>query len=193
MNRVLEPGRRRNALNAFTVREDSLYGLRPEADIWVDVDELDDLISQGDSLFENDVEAAIPYYRQAMKLYKGEFLQELPYAEWCSEERERLLALILRTADRLARTLIAKKNWQEAIDVCHFILSHDDCWEQAYRLMMIAHAQLSNRAMALRIFRRCEERLQTELGVRPSASTIALHRAIQEESPHFLPDENDLA
>ena len=193
MTRVLEPDRKRNALNAFTIREDTLYGLRPEADIRLDVDVIDGLISQGDKSFEYDVEAAIPYYQQAVAFYKGEYLQELPYAEWCSEERERLLALILRTADRLARTLIAKKNWEEAIEVCHFILGRDNCWEQAYRLMMIAHNQLSNRAKALRIYQRCEERLHKELGVQPSASTIALHRAIQEESLHFHQDENDLA
>ena len=59
------------------------------------------LITQGNRLFDTDVAAALPHYRRALALYQGEYLQELPYAEWCTEERERIHALTLRTADRL--------------------------------------------------------------------------------------------
>jgi DNA-binding SARP family transcriptional activator len=182
LNRVLEPARDRNTPAAFLLRDDTLYGLRPEADIWSDVEEVDRLITQGDKLFETDVEAALPHYRRALALYQGHYLQELPYAEWCTEERERLLSLTLRTADRLARTLVAKGSWEEAIEVCQTILSHDDCWEQAYRLMMTAYDRLGNRVQALRTYQRCQERLQNELGVRPSPATVELHLTIQKDS-----------
>jgi DNA-binding SARP family transcriptional activator len=182
LNRVLEPARDRNTPAAFLLRDDTLYGLRPEADIWSDVEEVDRLITRGDALFETDVEAALPHYRRALALYQGQYLQEVPYAEWCTEERERLHALTLRTADRLARTLVAKGSWEEAIEVCQIILSHDDCWEQAYRLMMTAYDRLGNRVQALRTYQRCQERLHSELGVRPSPATVELHLTIQKGS-----------
>jgi len=189
LNRVLDPARDRNTPAAFLIRDDTLYGLRPETDIWLDIDEVDRFVTLGDGLFEADVEAALPYYRQALALYQGEYLQELPYAEWCTEERERLQALILRTAERLARTLVAKGNWEEAIEVCQTILSLDDCWEQAYRLMMTAFDRLGNRVQALRTYQRCQERLQSELGVRPSPATVELHLAIQKEASQDQKDQ----
>jgi len=192
LNRVLEPDRDRNAPVAFFVREDTLYGLRTEADLWLDVDEFNDLVDQGDGHFDSDVEAALPYYRQALAIYKGEYLQELPYAEWCLEERERLHALTLRTADRLARTLVAQKNWEETLEICQFILNHDDCWEQAYRLMMIAYDKLGNRVQALRTFRLCRTRLQEELDVLPSPETVALYQAIQQDETFRQQDPNNL-
>jgi DNA-binding SARP family transcriptional activator len=181
LNRVLEPERDRNAPAAFFVREDTLYGLRREADLWFDVVEFNTLVTNGDRHFDIDVEAALPYYRQALALYQGQYLQELPYSEWCIEERERLHSLTLRTAERLARTLVAKKSWEEAIEICQLILNHDNCWEQAYRLMMVAYDSLGNRAQALRTFQKCGERLWDELEVRPSSDTVALYWVIQKD------------
>ena len=57
------------------------------------------------------------------------------------------------------------------------ILARDDCWEQAYRLMMMAYAQLGNRAQALRTYQRCVERLRQELDVEPSTATVRLYES----------------
>jgi two-component SAPR family response regulator len=176
--RVLEPHRPAYAPSSYLLRDGTLYGLRPEADLFLDVDEFSALIGRGDALFELDVEAALPAYRQALALYGGEYLRELPYAEWCSEERERLHTLYLRTADRVARVLAAQNGWEETIKLCQTILAYDDCWEQAYRLLMVAYQALGNRTQALRVYQRCQERLQTELGVRPSAATEQLYASM---------------
>jgi DNA-binding SARP family transcriptional activator len=183
LRRVLEPERARNAPSAFLIRDGSLYGLRPGADLWIDVDQFDALVAKGDRQFDQNVVEAMPHYRAALALYKGEFLQENPYEEWCSVERERLHTSYLKTADRLARTLAAQNAWEETIEVCQAILSHDDCWEQAYRLMMEAYAHLGNRAQALRTYHRCAERLQKELGVEPVGSTSRLYESILSTTP----------
>lgn len=181
--RVLEPERRRNAPSAFVMRDDSRYGLRPEADIWLDTAEFDRLLAQGEPLIANEEgrEAGIDHYRQALALYQGDYLQEYPYAEWASEERERLLTQYLRAAERLATTLVDEQAWDEAIGVCQAILARDDCWEQAYRLLMLAYAGQGNRPQALRTFQRCTERLQAELGVGPMPATIRIYEQIMEQ------------
>jgi hypothetical protein len=79
-----------------------LYGLRPEADIWLDANAFVCLLEQGNELFEREPEAALRYFRQAPALYLGKYLLEYPYEEWSSEERERLITCYLRTAQRLA-------------------------------------------------------------------------------------------
>jgi DNA-binding SARP family transcriptional activator len=175
---VLEPERKRNAPSAYVVRDGSRYGLRPEADVWLDAAEFSQLVAEGDRLFDRDADGALAAYRQAVALYQGDYLQEYPYEAWCSEERERLLALFLRTAERLAQLLTEREAWEEAIDVCQAILARDDCWEQAYRLMMQAYDRTGNRAQAVRTYHRCVERLQTELGVEPAAATTQLYKTI---------------
>lgn len=176
--RVLEPDRKRGSPSAYVRRDGSLYGLRPGADLWLDAAHFEQLIAEGDRVFGHDPDTSLRHYRQALALYQGEYLQEWPYNDWCSEERERLLTLYLRTADRMARALADRKAWEETIAVCHAILSRDDCWEQAYRLMMIADARMGNRAQAMRTYRRCVERLREELEIEPSAATVRVYEFI---------------
>jgi LuxR family transcriptional regulator, maltose regulon positive regulatory protein len=179
LSRVLEPDRDRHAQSAYVMRDGSRYGLRPEADLWLDSAAFCEGIAGGDRLWQRDRQAALRAYRQALTLYQGDYLQEYPYAEWCSEERERLLTLYLRTSERVADALLAQGQWEEAIIVSQALLARDDCWEQAYRVQMTAYAELGNRAQAVRAFQRCEARLKQELGVEPMAETVALLEEIR--------------
>ena len=97
-----------------------------------------------------------------------------PYQEWCSEERERLLTSYLQTAEQAATALLTQEAWENAAEIARLILDRDDCWEQAYRILMTAYVKMGNRSQALRTFQRCQERLESELGVAPSSSTIQL-------------------
>jgi ATP/maltotriose-dependent transcriptional regulator MalT len=172
--RVLEPALPARAPSAYVLREGTLYGLRPGADLLLDVVQFEQAVGEGDRLARQKDEAFIERYQSSLALYGGDFLQDYPYDEWCSEERERLLGLWLHAADRLAGALAERRRWQETVDVCQAILQRDECWEQAYRLLMLAHARLGNRAQALRTYQRCVERLREELDVPPSAATVGL-------------------
>jgi ATP/maltotriose-dependent transcriptional regulator MalT/DNA-binding SARP family transcriptional activator len=177
--RVLEPALPPRAPSAYVLREGTLYGLRPGADLWLDAEQFERLAAEGDRLATNGDEAFIERYRAALALYGGDFLQDYLYDEWCSEERERRLGVWLHTADRLAAALAERGRWQEVIDMGQAILRRDECWEQAYRLLMLAHARLGNRAQALRTYQRCVERLRAELDVPPSAATVGLFEELR--------------
>jgi ATP/maltotriose-dependent transcriptional regulator MalT/DNA-binding SARP family transcriptional activator len=189
--KVLEPDRPEGHPSAYIARDGSRYGLRPGADLWLDVEELERLIAQGDRLLETDPEAALERYRQALSLYQGDYLEDCLYEDWCSEERERLLTLYLRTADRAAELLARREAWEEVLAVCQGILSRDPCWEQAYRWMMLAYAQTGRRAQAVRTFQRCIRHLREELEVEPSPATVQLYDAIRRspDSPQIRQEE----
>jgi LuxR family maltose regulon positive regulatory protein len=172
--RVLEPALPARAPSAYLLREGTLYGLRPGADLWLDAEQFERLAAEGDRLARQGDEAFIERYRASLALVGGDFLRDYPYDEWCSEERERLLGVWLHAADRLAAALAERERWPEVIDVSQAILQRDECWEAAYRLLMLAHARLGNRAQALRTYQRCVERLREELDVPPSAATVGL-------------------
>lgn len=178
LTKVLEPDRARNAPSAFVVRDGSRYGLRLEADIWLDVADYNLLVERGHELLATDPHAATALFQRALTLYQGEYLQEYPYEEWCSEERERLLTSYLQIAEQVAAALLAQEAWEDAAEIARLILARDDCWEQAYRILMTAYDRMGNRSQALRVYQRCRERLNSELGVPPSASTVQLFNSL---------------
>lgn len=172
LNKAIEPQRSADDAFAFIVREGSAYRLRPEADVWLDAIEFERACEAG--LRTSD----LGQLRAALRFYRGDYLPDALYEDWASEERERLLSLYLRAADKLAGLLIERSDFEEALDICQAILARDACWERAYRLIMTAHARQGNRPLALRAYQRCAAALHDELGVEPSAATTTLYRQI---------------
>lgn len=173
LNHALEPARG-DAEPAFIAREGSAYGLRADADVWIDADEFTRLIARGDQA-EGDI--TLEAYRRALALYHDDFLvAEARYEDWAIAERERLLALYLRAADRLASELLARGALDECLAWCEKILARDVCWEHAYRLMMQAYAARGERAQVRRVFEQCQRVLREELDVEPSAATVAVYQ-----------------
>lgn len=173
--KALEPGRASEAPSAFITREGATYALRPEADVWIDAAHYEAEAEAGLRLAEaGDDDGAIPRLQAALRLYTGDYLPEALYEDWASEARERLLALYLRAADRLAAALIRRGQHADGLAVCQSILGRDPCWERAYRLMMVAHARSGNRPQAYRVYQRCVAVLKAELDVAPSQTTVAL-------------------
>jgi ATP/maltotriose-dependent transcriptional regulator MalT/DNA-binding SARP family transcriptional activator len=179
LNKAIEPQRSADDVFAFVVREGSAYRLRPEADVWLDAIEFERACEAG--LRASD----LGQLRSALQLYRGDYLPDALYEDWASEERERLLSLYLRAADKLAGLLIERGEFEEALDICQAILARDACWERAYRLIMTAHARQGNRPLALRAYQHCVTALRDELGVEPSAATTSLYRQIaqSDEAP----------
>ncbi|WP_420645091.1 BTAD domain-containing putative transcriptional regulator [Candidatus Leptofilum sp.] len=176
---VLEPNRKRNAPSAFVVRDGSRYGLREESDVWLDTAVFEQQIDEGNQLYQQDVEQAVECYETAVALYKGNYLQAYPYESWTHEARERLSARYLHAADRLAQWQAEQQNWEAVISLCQAILQQDDCWEDAYRLLIQAHVALGNRVQAVRTYQRCESALQAGLGVPPAPATTQLYQTIR--------------
>lgn len=174
LNKAIEPNRASDDQFAYIVREGAAYRLRPEADVWIDAAEFEREAEAGLRAADDRSGETIVHLRAALALYGGDYLPEALYEDWASEERERLLSLYLRAADRLAGGLIARGDFDEGLSVCASILARDACWERAYRLMMTAYARQGNRPQALRVYQRCVDALASELGVGPSAATLAL-------------------
>ena len=167
---VLEPERDAGSESAFILREGSTYGLRPNADIWLDADEFSKAVKNA--------RRDPSMLQKAIELYKGEYLPDTLYETWAAEEREKLSALFLETADTLAEALVAQKNYAKAIDLCQRILAQDNCWERAYRHLMLAYDGLSDRGQVGRTYQRCVQTLRDELDISPAPETQKLYERL---------------
>ncbi len=155
-----------------TLQLDLTVGVR------VDVDEFLRLLQQARSLETTDPVQAIALYEAGLTLYRGNFLEENPYVEWVIEERERLLTEYLMAAERLARLLLGRNDYEEAMRWANAILAKDPLWEEAYAVLMECQWRLGHRGLAVRTFERCRKRLQEALAVEPSPPLQKLYKTI---------------
>ncbi len=175
LNKVLEP-ERGDAEPTFIAREESSYGWRIGADFWLDADEFGRLVTEAEN---SDRESALDLYRRALALYQDDFMiADARYEDWAVAERERLLALYLRAADRLASEVLTRGAFDESIGWSEKILARDPCWEHAYRIMMHAYAARGDQVQARRVYDQCVRVFREELDAEPSAATTEVYGQI---------------
>jgi DNA-binding SARP family transcriptional activator len=150
------------------------------ADAWIDTEAASEALHRAESaVARGDFAGAWSPGRVAQHITAREFLPGED-ASWIEEERRRLeeifvsaLELVgracveidggeLDTAERAARTLIARAPYRES----------------GHRLLMETLAARGNTAEALLVYDALRRRLRDELGAAPSAPTQALHRRL---------------
>ncbi len=114
--------------------------------------------------------------------YGGELLPGF-YDDWVALERERLIAHYESQMARLLDRLFLARRGQEIIEWAEKWIAQGRTPEPAYRGLMTTHASLGDRTAALIAYQRCVEALERELGVPPSAETVALADSIRDS--HF--------
>ena len=154
------------------------YALRREA-IWVDRDAFEGHVAQGLSLEQQGRPSeAIGCLEAAASLYRGDYLEEVPYAEWCIEERERLREMYLQALSHMADLLARRGEHEKAVQVCRTALATESCRESIHRALMRSLMQLGNTDQAAAQFHRCRAVLSRELDVEPTAETERVYREI---------------
>src|SRR5262249_52926861 len=120
---------------------------------------------------------------EAALLYRGDFLEgfsvdEEPFETWVMEERERVRELAMEV---LAKGLAHQRKTgalATALGTARQLLAMDRLQEPVHRTLMRLHAQLGQRAAALRQYQQCVTVLQRELGVEPEVETKQLYQEI---------------
>jgi ATP/maltotriose-dependent transcriptional regulator MalT/DNA-binding SARP family transcriptional activator len=182
---VLEPQREPGAESAFVHRDATSYCLRAGADLWLDAEQFTTLIAQARAAqnapaplrpraASSSPPPALPLLEEAVALYKGDYLPEAIYETWAAAERERLAVMFLSAADRLTEHYLEARRYEQAVELAQRILAADNCWERAYRHLMLAYHRLGNRGQIGRVYQRCVQTLRDELDVAPTDETTAL-------------------
>jgi len=176
LHKALEPNRtsRRDAF--FVQRHGNSYGFNLASGYQLDSEVFEKLVRLG--LDEQDPRQAVILLEKGLAYYQGDYLPECRYEDWCESERERLRMLFLQGAERAAAISLELADWEKTVHWCEAILRVDDCWEEAYRLLMTASYRQNNRTLAIRWFEKCERKLKEQLGVPPMPRTLETYRQI---------------
>lgn len=175
---VLEPDRDPGAESALIYRDGSAYGIRPGADIRLDSEQFAAAVARANAVFARHPAEAVPPLEEAIALYKGDYLPEALYETWAAAERERLAVMFLSAADRLAELYVAEGRYERVVELSHRLLAADNCWERAYRHLMLAYHGLGDHGQIARVYNRCVQTLKEELDVSPAEETVALYERL---------------
>ncbi|WP_075981504.1 BTAD domain-containing putative transcriptional regulator [Bacillus massilinigeriensis] len=176
LNNALEPGRKARSVPFFIIRDGSSYGINQQISIELDSTVFEEWIQTG--LEEKNQEKSMAYLKRGLELYKGNYLPDRKYDDWCLHAREKLLVFFLRGAERLAQLSVRVEEYDQAIYWCERIIERDSTWEEAYRLMMFCYYRKNNRPFAIKWYRKCCKVLEQELGVDPLEPTQHMYEMI---------------
>lgn len=152
-----------------------------ESSYWLDVERFERQV--GSSSAETD----IAVLREAVELYRGDFLegfyvrQAPAFEEWVLARQARLRELALQALHRLVTFYAGQGKFGllKGIDYSTRLLTLDPWREEAHRQLMLLLAHSGQRSAALAQYETCRQVLAQELGVEPGAETITLYEKIR--------------
>ncbi|MCP4874021.1 MAG: PAS domain S-box protein [Gammaproteobacteria bacterium] len=174
----------RSELRANGIKEDVIktsdkaYILRRDA-VWVDTFAFERLITEGGELQrQGQWNDALCHYNDARLLYRGDYLEEEVFSDWCAEERERFREIYLELLGRTAECHAELGQYAEAVHICRKALVFDPCRESFHCLLMENLVNSGYPGVALAQFRHCQQILDQEFGSEPLAKTRRLYQEI---------------
>lgn len=152
-----------------------LYWFNAAQDCYIDIFEFKDLAKQAFELEVLDPTAALELYNQALKLYRGDFLEEDMYEDWTINIRDTLRGQYTEMIIQAAQLWMqCHQNYREAIRICREALSYDDTVERLHQIIIRCYLAEGRNADAMLQYKACEKSLMKEMGLPPSEETYSL-------------------
>jgi DNA-binding SARP family transcriptional activator len=117
----------------------------------------------------------------------GEEIAPGEFAQWLEQQRARRRDRVRRSLVELCQMAEGAKDWDDALSHARELLALEPLSEAAHRRVMRLHYLAGERAAALLAFDGCERMLKDEVGVTPSAETLALLATISSGQSALLP------
>jgi DNA-binding SARP family transcriptional activator/tetratricopeptide (TPR) repeat protein len=141
--------------------------------VTVDVDEFEQRVAEGTPTALADANALY-----GGDLLEGLAIQEPPFEDWLTSERERLHEVALRALGRLLTHQRAAGSTDAAIQTALRLLALDALQEPVHRALMQLYADSGRRMAALRQYQVCRDTLRREFNSEPEKETTALYEEI---------------
>ena len=126
-------------------------------------------------------EESAAYYDRALKLYQGNYLENLLYYDWAAAERRRLLDLYLQALRAMAAHQSSCGDHREALRLIDMALQKDALNEGIYRDAMRYSAAAGDKAGLIRRYQQLTQSLDEDLNVLPSSKTESLYHLLLEQ------------
>lgn len=179
LRKVLNNARRVGEEHFSTSRD--TVGINVDCAYWLDVTDFE---AKLEAYSRDPVQANISLLEDAIKLYRGDFLEgflvDCPeFEDWAMLERDRLRFRVMDALDQLIAHHLAQKDYASGIERATQLLRLDLVREKTYRHLMQLLALSGQRVAAVAQYETCCRILDEELGIEPTAETARLYERIR--------------
>jgi DNA-binding SARP family transcriptional activator/tetratricopeptide (TPR) repeat protein len=150
----------------------------------VDAEEFEDELTELEREFRSrQVRSALTdRMAEVVSSYPGDFLAG-HYHEWIEPERDRISEAYHSALARLISLYKSRSEYDVALRFAHLLVRQEPLREDLHCEVMRLHALLDQVPAAERQFESCRRILASELGVEPSAETVALLERLRSDAP----------
>lgn len=164
----------------FIHHEGSRYYFNTQAHCFIDVEEFKKLVDLGHKGEQRgNTKSAIHAYEAAVQLYRGDFLEDEPYVDWCWMAREHFRETCLNVLKRLASLCAKAGDSEQSMKHLRRALRIDPPREEVHRELMRSLWAARRRDEALRQYEVCRELLKRDVDVAPLPETDRLAQLIR--------------
>lgn len=171
-------------IESFILTEPNGYAFNPGSPHRIDALEFEAAAQEG-LRFERQGRwrEAFAALQTAADLYRGDYLEDEPYSDWCLRRRTQLRETLFEVLVTMGRLLSSGGDTDAAIRCYRRVLELDPCLEDVHRDLMIALHRSGKRTQALRQYEACRRALQEEFDAVPVLETETLYRSILGRTP----------
>lgn len=169
-----------NAGHQWIVRKNGTYAWNGDIPVELDVETFERLCKQA-AASENSDER-LNLYREAMALYRGDFLPKLDMEAWVIPISAYYHQMYLTAATDCLSLMAEKQLFKEGVQLCQAALKTDPCSEELYQHLMRCRIGLDDRAGAMMAYDEMSEMLFSTFGVMPSDESRAIYREASQET-----------
>jgi len=144
-----------------------------------DIDEFEETIAEGRKAeADGDAPTAIAAYKRLAGIYRGDLLPGDVYDDWFAPMRDRYRFDFVDAMLHTVELLLELDDPCDAIVYARRGLQADPCREDLYQALLRCHVAAGQRSAAVETFVQCKTNLAEELGLDPSAETLALYQSV---------------
>jgi DNA-binding SARP family transcriptional activator len=163
LRRKIEPQRGSRAPSAFIASRAGSYRLNLDQ-VQVDADDFEERVSAGLAAIDSDPATAAAEIERGLVMYRGDFLAELPYAEWAMLERHRLHDLACVALRALADLHLQRHSIDEAVRCLERLAKLQPYDEDVHRRLMELDLAQGRRSDAIRRYGVLRSRIRRTFG-----------------------------
>lgn len=156
------------------------YSWNTSVPLDLDVEEFDRLCSLATS--QDDEEERLATYRQALDIYKGDFLPKLSTELWVIPISAYYHHRFLTVAENTLNILEERELWQDALTLCTKAINIEPYSEMLYQHLMRCRLKLGDRDGVISAYEELSKLLLDVFGVTPSTESHKLYRAAMREN-----------
>ncbi len=149
--------------------------------LWLDVAEFENISLKALKMRQSNPIESIATYKQAISLYKGDFLPECFYSEWVVPFRNYYQRLFLEDINNLTKLLAAENRDSEIIELCEKVFLIEYFAEEIHLIYMRALLKEGKLKKARAHYEEVSQDFYKEMGVKPSAELRDVYRIVNTE------------